>query len=83
MRDIGESLARGDVLQVNLSRREDTAFEGDAWALYEDLVSAHPGPFAAYFEGPGFALASCSPERFLHRRGDSVEARPIKGTVAR
>lgn len=83
VRDISEAIARGDVLQVNLSRREDAAFEGDAWALYEDLVAAHPTPFAAYLEGPGFAIASCSPERFLRRRGDSVEARPIKGTVAR
>lgn len=80
---ISEAIARGDVLQVNLSRREDAAFEGDAWALYEDLVAAHPAPFAAYLEGPGFAIASCSPERFLKLRGDLVEARPIKGTVAR
>jgi para-aminobenzoate synthetase component 1 len=83
VRHIGEAIARGDVLQVNLSRREDAVFEGDAWALYEDLVAAHPAPFAAYLEGPGFAIASCSPERFLQRRGDFVEARPIKGTVAR
>ena len=71
------------MLQVNLTRREEAAFEGDAWALYEDLASAHPAPFAAYLEGPGFAIASCSPERFLHRRGDRLEARPIKGTAAR
>lgn len=80
---IHEAIARGDVLQVNLTRREEAGFTGDAWALYEDLVAAHPAPFAAYLEGPGFAIASCSPERFLHRRGDLVEARPIKGTAAR
>jgi len=80
---IREAITRGDVLQVNLTRREEAAFEGDAWALYEDLASAHPAPFAAYLEGPGFAVASCSPERFLHRRGDRLEARPIKGTAAR
>ena len=80
---IREAIGRGDVLQVNLTRREEAAFEGDAWALYEDLVSAHPAPFAAFLEGPGFAIASCSPERFLQRRGDRLEARPIKGTVAR
>ncbi|HSV36069.1 MAG TPA: aminodeoxychorismate synthase component I [Ramlibacter sp.] len=81
--NIREAIAQGDVLQVNLTRREDCAFEGDAWALYEDLVSAHPAPFAAFLEGPGFAIASCSPERFLHKRGSQLEARPIKGTVAR
>ncbi len=80
---IREAIARGDVLQVNLTRREDSAFSGDAWSLYEDLMAANPAPFAAYLEGPGFAIASCSPERFLHKRGDLVEARPIKGTAAR
>jgi para-aminobenzoate synthetase component 1 len=83
VQSIQEAIVCGDVLQVNLTRREDWAFEGDAWALYEDLVSAHPAPFAAYLEGPGFAIASCSPERFLQRRGDRLEARPIKGTAAR
>ena len=80
---IRDAIADGEVLQVNLTRREDAAFEGDAWSLYEDLVARHPVPFAAFIETPGFAIASCSPERFLHVRGRTVQARPIKGTVAR
>jgi para-aminobenzoate synthetase component I len=77
------AIADGEVLQVNLTRREDAAFEGDAWSLYEDLVAAHPAPFAAFVEGPDFAIASCSPERFVHLRDGAVEARPIKGTAPR
>ncbi|HEV7915111.1 MAG TPA: anthranilate synthase component I family protein, partial [Albitalea sp.] len=80
---IRDAIAAGDVLQVNLTRREEAAFDGDPWTLYEDLVAVHPAPFAAYLEAPGFALASCSPERFLHLRDRPVEARPIKGTVGR
>jgi len=80
---IRDAIADGEVLQVNLTRREDAAFEGDAWSLYEDLVATHPVPFAAFIETPGFAIASCSPERFLHVQGRTVQARPIKGTVAR
>lgn len=80
---IREAIADGEVLQVNLTRREDAPFEGDAWSLYEDLVASHPVPFAAFIEGPGFAVASCSPERFLKLQGRTVQARPIKGTVAR
>ena len=80
---IRAAIANGDMLQVNLTRREDAAFGGDAWSLYEDLVAAHPAPFCAFLEAPGFAIASCSPERFLRLRGDAVQARPIKGTVAR
>jgi len=83
VRHICGSIANGDVLQVNLTRREDATFVGDAWALYEDLVAAHPAPFAAYIEAPEFAIASCSPERFLQVQGRTVQARPIKGTVAR
>jgi para-aminobenzoate synthetase component 1 len=83
VRSIRRAIEAGDLLQVNLTRREDAAFTGDPWALYEDLVQAHPAPFAAFLEGPGFAIASCSPERFLHRRGADIEARPIKGTIGR
>jgi len=83
VRTIRDAIANGDMLQVNLTRREDASFDGDAWSLYEDLVAAHPAPFCAYLEAPGFAIASCSPERFLRLRGDAVQARPIKGTAAR
>ena len=83
VQSIRESIADGEVLQVNLTRREDAPFEGDAWSLYADLMRVHPAPFAAFIEAPGFALASCSPERFLHLLGDEVEARPIKGTIGR
>jgi para-aminobenzoate synthetase component 1 len=80
---IREAIADGEVLQVNLTRREDASFEGDAWSLYEDLVAAHPVPFTAFIETPAFSIASCSPERFLRVQGRTVQARPIKGTVAR
>jgi para-aminobenzoate synthetase component 1 len=80
---IRSAIAAGEVLQVNLTRREDVSFEGDAWSLYEDLMDANPAPFAAYIEAPGFAIASASPERFLRLRDGEVQARPIKGTAAR
>ena len=80
---IRATIAAGGCLQVNLTRRVDAAFDGDPWALYEDLAAANPAPHGAYLEGPGFALASCSPERFLRLHGQAVEARPIKGTAAR
>ncbi|CAG1018924.1 partial para-aminobenzoate synthetase component I, partial [Burkholderiaceae bacterium] len=83
VQQIRDAIADGEVLQVNLTRREDAPFEGDAWSLYEDLVAAHPAPFAAFIEAPGFAIASCSPERFVQMRGDHVQARPIKGTIGR
>jgi para-aminobenzoate synthetase component 1 len=79
-----DAIAAGTVMQVNLTRREQAAFEGDPWTLYEDLVTAHPAPFAAYLEGEGWALASASPERFLSMSPQGLlEARPMKGTARR
>lgn len=79
-----DAIAAGTVMQVNLTRREQAAFDGDPWSLYEDLLAVHPAPFAAYFEGNGWALASASPERFLRLDSQGLmEARPMKGTARR
>jgi len=76
-------IAAGDIFQVNLSRRLDGPFRGDAFALYAALAAINPAPFAAFVPGDGFAIASVSPERFLRLANGSVTARPIKGTRAR
>ncbi len=77
-------IAAGDIFQVNLSHRFEAGFQGDAFALYQELTVKNPAPFSAYMEGPGFALASVSPERFLRLSAQGeVVARPIKGTLPR
>jgi para-aminobenzoate synthetase component 1 len=76
-------IADGHIFQVNLSRRLDGPFRGDAFALYAALTAINPAPFAAFVPGDGFAIASVSPERFLQLIDGSVTARPIKGTRAR
>ena len=42
-----------------------------------------PAPYAALVRLGGADVISASPERFLSRRGDAIETRPIKGTRAR
>jgi para-aminobenzoate synthetase component 1 len=86
VRSIRESIAAGDVYQVNLCRvlaapRPDDA---DVAALGAVLAEGNPAPYAAVVRLPahGVEVASASPERFLHRDGDLVESRPIKGTAA-
>ena len=76
-------IADGDIFQVNLSRRLDGPFRGDAFALYAALTALNPAPFAAFVPGDGFAIASVSPERFLRLANGNVTARPIKGTRPR
>ena len=82
---IRESIAAGDVYQVNLTRRLSAPLpEGASMlALGERLASANPAPFAAIVEVPEAAirLASASPELFLSRQGDLVRSSPIKGTT--
>ena len=73
----------GDIYQVNLAQRFDTAIEGDAWTLFQSLFSASPAPFGAFLDAGDFQLASISPELFLRFSGAHILTRPIKGTRPR
>ena len=85
VRAIRESIAEGDVYQVNLCRRLSVRVPSDfdVVALAGALARGNPAPHAATVVIPatGLAVASASPELFLRRRGDMVETRPIKGTT--
>jgi anthranilate synthase component 1 len=78
-------LRAGDVFQVNLSRDWRARFDQapEPAALYARLRQANPAPFAGLFTGPGWAVASSSPERLVSVRGQAVETRPIAGTRPR
>lgn len=80
-------IAAGDICQANFTQRflADPAAGRDPYALYERLRELSPAPFAAFLNcGPTLQIASASPERFFSIGPDRVmEARPIKGTIAR
>ena len=82
-------IAAGDIFQVNLSQRFDTAVSLAPEALYRRLRAINPAPFSCYLQFDDCAVLSSSPERFLkvsRREGSSiwhVETRPIKGTRPR
>ncbi|MCF7202310.1 aminodeoxychorismate synthase component I [Pseudomonas oligotrophica] len=73
----------GDCYQVNFAQRFTAAYRGDPWAAYRALRKACPTPFAGFVALPDGAVASLSPERFLHVSARQVETRPIKGTRRR
>jgi para-aminobenzoate synthetase component I len=73
----------GDIYQVNLSHRLAAPFKGSGWELFERLAMVSPAPFAAYWDGGDFQLASSSPELFLRVSGSHIQTRPIKGTRPR
>jgi len=82
---IRDGIARGDVYQVNLTRRLSAPLSVAPNALAEALFKENPVPYAVTIRAPGFSVVSNSPELFLDvdvskRRATS---RPIKGTAAR
>ena len=81
-------IARGEVYQVNLTRRLSTRLPAgaDPGALAAGLAGLlarrHPAPHAGHLVLPErqLAIVSASPERFLRRDGRIVLSQPIKGT---
>ncbi len=90
VRAIRDAIGRGDVYQVNLTRRlsaphvPGAGSSGDIAALGAALAVGNPAPYSAVVRVPGadLAVASASPEQFLRREGDRVWSSPIKGTAA-
>jgi para-aminobenzoate synthetase component 1 len=79
--EIVDLVRAGQCYQVNLTRRLTSEAAADPLALFGALVLHHPAPHAALLRFGERAIVSASPERFLRRRGDAVETRPIKGTA--
>ncbi len=73
----------GDIFQVNLSQRFETALTVPPYELHQRLRQINAVPFAAYLNFDEITVISASPERFLRVAGDQVETRPIKGTKPR
>jgi para-aminobenzoate synthetase len=87
LRDIAAAqrhLAAGDSYELCLTNELRGPPCADALSLYRVLRRVNPAPFAAFLRLGGVEVCSSSPERFLSlRRDGALEARPIKGTVAR
>ena len=71
----------GECYQVNLTRRLTCPLPADPIGLFAGLLRVNPAPHAALIRLGEWSVVSASPERFLSRRGNYVETRPIKGTA--
>jgi anthranilate/para-aminobenzoate synthase component I len=80
---VKEHIARGDIYQANLSQRFRVPFPRTGLDLYRELRRLSPAPFSGYLRGPGFEIASASPERLLDVRDGLASTRPIAGTRPR
>ncbi|MFM7137596.1 MAG: anthranilate synthase component I family protein [Planctomycetota bacterium] len=75
-----ESIAAGDVFQVNLAQRLALPSTIDPIALHLAARRINAAPFAACFDTGGAHLVSMSPERFVQAARGTIRMHPIKGT---
>ena len=81
--DVQEYIAKGDVIQVNLSVRQSKSLTAHPLALYKALRSVNPSPYMASMGASTFSVVSSSPELLLKKRGNKLTTRPIGGTRPR
>ena len=79
-----EHIRAGDVFQVVLSQRFETAFNGDPLKLYRCLRLVNPSPYMFCLRFSDlFSLVGSSPELHVRVTDDLAEVRPIAGTRRR
>jgi para-aminobenzoate synthetase component 1 len=84
--DVVERIGAGELFQANIARAWGGRMRDNAtpFDLFVRLTRQSPAPYAAFWNLPGRALVSNSPEAFLTATADgAIEARPIKGTRPR
>jgi len=78
-----ELIYNGEIYQVNLSQQIIMKGEGHPFDIFCQTMKMNPAPFAAYIKHKDFTVVSTSPERFLSKKNEQLETRPIKGTAPR
>jgi anthranilate/para-aminobenzoate synthase component I len=83
--EIRGAIRRGDLYQVNLTRRFVAPGRWNAFELYLAITGDEPPRCSAFMNGGRWQIASASPEVFLrYDAGAAIaESRPIKGTIER
>lgn len=75
-------IAAGDTYQVNYTYRLHFDAFGSLFALYQRLRARQPVPYGALIGfDDGRAVLSLSPELFVRKEGETLTARPMKGTA--
>ena len=80
---IRDYIHAGDTYQVNYTIRLRTSFSGDPYAYFLTLCRAQRATNCAYIRLGDNAICCASPELFFRLENDTIESRPMKGTVAR
>lgn len=81
--EVQARIRAGDIYQANLTFRADVPVTGDPRALYAALRGRAAARWSALVWTGERWLLSLSPELFFRIEGNTITARPMKGTVAR
>jgi anthranilate synthase component 1 len=78
-----EYVAAGDIYQVVLSQRFETAIQTDPFTVYRALRHVSPAPYMYFLRIGKRSIVGSSPEMLVRVEGRRVETRPIAGTRRR
>ena len=76
-------IKKGDIFQVVLSQRFETALKKPPLEIYKKLRINNPSPFMFFFNFEDFQIIGSSPEILVRLRGNKITIRPIAGTRPR
>ena len=83
VRKILQLIRDGETYQVNYTARARFRWRHGAWQLYLRLRRSQPVPYGAFINCGDYSVVSLSPELFLMKCGNVLQARPMKGTAPR
>ncbi|MFP6749253.1 MAG: anthranilate synthase component I [Alphaproteobacteria bacterium] len=78
-----ERMRVGDIFEVVLSRKYQTAYHGLPSDMFRLMRRINPSPYEFFFQFGAEQLIGASPEMFVRVDGDRVESSPISGTARR
>ena len=78
-----EYIREGDIMQVVLSQRLSTKFDGQAIDVYRALRTINPSPYMYFLNMGDFEIVGSSPEILVRLENEKVTVRPIAGTRKR
>ena len=83
VRKAKEYIKAGDIFQVVLSQRLETAFKGDVFRVYKTLKRINPSPYMYCLDLGDRKIVGSSPEMLVRVEGRAVVTYPIAGTRPR
>lgn len=71
----------GNTYQVNYTYQNSSTSQGQSGALFNKLYSAQTTAYAVFAELTDFDILSISPELFFSKQGQTIQSKPMKGTL--